>query len=474
MHPTRVGRYCFPFHCGLLRFSALKIFLKNFDFDFVTLEYSKLTKMQKALKLAFLFVVYSNLHTSAQTICNPSGNIFIVSNYDGGTLNIVVDVNIPNLKIGVVSYEAIAINISGAFSGNVSEVRYAGYNSQNNNNCSLTIPTTVITGVPGTAQTSISFAPPAPTANPNGNSSIICAYDCDTLTSQGGCNTVDQVEDYFLQVFSGGSVYAHRTQYNCYQGQVLLSNAGNCCASPQPAISIAVSSVNASCFGVCDGSATVVPSGGVPPFTYQWSNGPSTADYDSLCAGIYFVTVTDSTGLSTGQSVSIVAPNALAGTFSITADNGTCNGAITLNPAGGNGAPYTFSWDSCGNGAGSITANVDSLCAGTCCVFLTDASGCVDTFCVAVPLSVGINDINGDEAAFIYPNPSNDGLIVIKDVDISDLIVVDMKGRIVDVEILKAERDACMIHLSESGIYQCRWRSENNMRVARVIVQKQR
>ncbi|MBK7886088.1 MAG: T9SS type A sorting domain-containing protein [Bacteroidetes bacterium] len=113
-----------------------------------------------------------------------------------------------------------------------------------------------------------------------------------------------------------------------------------------------------------------------------------------------------------------------------------------MNPAGGNGAPYTFSWD--------------------------------DTFCVAVPLSVGINDINGDEAAFIYPNPSIDGVIVIKDVDISDLIVVDMKGRIVDVEILKAERDACMIQLSESGIYQCRWRSENNMRVARVIVQKQR
>ncbi|MBK9319777.1 MAG: T9SS type A sorting domain-containing protein [Bacteroidetes bacterium] len=131
-----------------------------------------------------------------------------------------------------------------------------------------------------------------------------------------------------------------------------------------------------------------------------------------------------------------------------------------MNPAGGNGAPYTYSWDSCGNGAGSITANVDSLCAGAYCVFLTDASGCIDTFCVAVPLSVGINDINGNESAFIYPNPSNDGLIVIKDVDISDLIVTDLKGSAVKFEILKAERDACMIQLSESGIYQCRWRSK--------------
>ncbi|MBK9319778.1 MAG: SprB repeat-containing protein, partial [Bacteroidetes bacterium] len=146
-------------------------------------------------------------------------------------------------------------------------------------------------------------------------SSIICANDCDTLTSQGGCNTVDQVEDYFLQAFSGGSVYAHLTQYGCYTSQVLVSNSSNCCASPRPEMSVAVSSVNASCFGVCDGSATVVPSGGVPPFTFQWSNGPSTADYDSLCAGIYFVTVTDSTGLSTGQSVSIICTQCFSGDF---------------------------------------------------------------------------------------------------------------------------------------------------------------
>jgi hypothetical protein len=59
----------------------------------------------------FATVVLSLSLTSviAQTICNPSGDWMIFSNYDGGTLNIVVDANIPNLKIGVVSYEAVSM-----------------------------------------------------------------------------------------------------------------------------------------------------------------------------------------------------------------------------------------------------------------------------------------------------------------------------------------------------------------------------
>ena len=51
---------------------------------------------------------------SGAQVCNPNGNIVIFSNYDGGYLNINVDVNIPNLKIGIVSYEAVEVTFSGA------------------------------------------------------------------------------------------------------------------------------------------------------------------------------------------------------------------------------------------------------------------------------------------------------------------------------------------------------------------------
>ncbi|TAE60917.1 MAG: hypothetical protein EAZ89_01050, partial [Bacteroidetes bacterium] len=72
----------------------------------------------------------------------------VFSNYEGGVLNINVDQNIPNLKLGICTYEAVEINVSGPFAGNVTGVIYAGFNSPGNTNCGATIPTTVLNGVP--------------------------------------------------------------------------------------------------------------------------------------------------------------------------------------------------------------------------------------------------------------------------------------------------------------------------------------
>jgi hypothetical protein len=46
----------------------------------------------------------------------------------------------------------------------------------------------------------------------------------------------------------------------------------------------------------CDGMATVNINGGVPPYTYLWSTSPAQTDdtASGLCAGTYYVTVTDS------------------------------------------------------------------------------------------------------------------------------------------------------------------------------------
>lgn len=182
-------------------------------------------------KICSLFILGAlSTVTFAQIICNPSGNLMIFSNYDGGVLNIVVDANIPNLKIGVVTYEGTTINISGAFAGNVTGVAYAGYNGSNAH-CGSTINTT-INGAPGGATTNITLYPPTTLSNPNGNGSIICAYSCSLTTNQGGCNTVDQVENYFLNYFPGSQLYAHKVQYGCWSGNQAVSVGGTCCATP--------------------------------------------------------------------------------------------------------------------------------------------------------------------------------------------------------------------------------------------------
>ncbi|MEI7801332.1 MAG: T9SS type A sorting domain-containing protein [Bacteroidota bacterium] len=245
------------------------------------------------------------------TICNANGNLVIFSNYDGGMININVDVNIPNLKIGIVSYEADSINLSGAFVNNVTGVAWAGYNGTNHH-CALPVITnTTIHGAPGGATTNIAVLPASPLNNPNGYSLIVCNYSCDINSNQGGCNTSDQVEAYFLQQFPGSSIYSNFTQYGCWTATKNISAGGNCCATVIP-FSVSSSSVNETCFGSCNGSATASPSGGQAPYSYTWNNGATTATANNLCAGTYSVIVADSGSNSSTQTITITGPAAIS------------------------------------------------------------------------------------------------------------------------------------------------------------------
>ncbi|MBL4753001.1 MAG: T9SS type A sorting domain-containing protein [Flavobacteriales bacterium] len=51
-------------------------------------------------------------------------------------------------------------------------------------------------------------------------------------------------------------------------------------------------------FGNCDGTATINPSGGTPPYTYTWSDPQfqSTATATALCPGNYIITLADAAG----------------------------------------------------------------------------------------------------------------------------------------------------------------------------------
>ena len=78
---------------------------------------------------------------------------------------------------------------------------------------------------------------------------------------------------------------------------------------PITVITASVSSfVNVTCTGLCDGSATVIASGGIPDYTFAWNTVPlqTTASATGLCAGNYSVTITDATGCSGSNTVTII------------------------------------------------------------------------------------------------------------------------------------------------------------------------
>jgi hypothetical protein len=83
-------------------------------------------------------------------------------------------------------------------------------------------------------------------------------------------------------------------------------NASKCVTVGRPLqLNATTSSKNASCSGGADGNATVVASGGTPPYSYLWSNGQTLATATGLVPGVYNMTVTDDNKCSIRVSVVI-------------------------------------------------------------------------------------------------------------------------------------------------------------------------
>lgn len=183
--------------------------------------------MPRVLLLGVALLVVGAVRSQVEA-CQPSGDRVLFTNYDGGVLNIDVDVDVPDLRIGVVAYNAVRIAVTGAYAANVAQVAYAGVNADAGDYCGNgPVTTTVVTGVsPG--DVSVSVAPASVLSNSFGHPQIICAYSCVLNEWQGGCNTADQIEAYFADVL-GGTLRSHTVQYDCWSGVYKISEQVACC-----------------------------------------------------------------------------------------------------------------------------------------------------------------------------------------------------------------------------------------------------
>lgn len=127
-----------------------------------------------------------------------------------------------------------------------------------------------------------------------------------------------------------------------------------------------------------NGTATVTPSGGTPPYNVLWSTGGTTNTITGLVGGSYTVTVTDANGCTCIQQVNITddcigcADVAVGGTTTpenCGQEDGTIN--VTTDAC----QPAIFSWT---NGIPN-TQNPTGLEAGMYSVTVTDCLGCTGT-----------------------------------------------------------------------------------------------
>ena len=146
-------------------------------------------------------------------------------------------------------------------------------------------------------------------------------------------------------------------------------------------LNIQITKTDVSCYGFNDGAVYASVSGGVPPYSYSWSNGFNTNSIENLSSGTYVLTVTDNNNCSIVDSIIINQPAKMtASVFKL--DNlcfGDSTGAINVIVEGGT-PEYTYFWNT-----GSTTSNVSNLVAGIYNVTIKDANNC------SLTLSVQIN-----------------------------------------------------------------------------------
>jgi len=139
---------------------------------------------------------------------------------------------------------------------------------------------------------------------------------------------------------------------------------------------------NTRCFGSKDGSINMSVSGGMPPYTYKWSNGSFDEDPSGLEAGTYKVVVFDVNGVSTDGQITLTQPSKLAVEFTLSSFtggyniscNGCSNGTISTVVSGGT-APFSYFWK--GHGVDGVTgANLTTLGPGDYAIIVTDVNGC--------------------------------------------------------------------------------------------------
>ena len=187
----------------------------------------------------------------------------------------------------------------------------------------------------------------------------------------------------------------------------------------------ASSQTNISCFGGSNGAASVnAASGGISPYSYNWTPGNPTGDgttfITGLIAGVWTCNVTDNIGCTATINFNITQPSALtlnALSQTNVSCNGGSNGAAQVNPASGGAGGYTYNWTP-GNPTGDGTTSVTGLTAGTWTCTVTDANSCTTTrnFTITQPTAISLTALsqtnvacNGGTNGAAQVNPASGG-----------------------------------------------------------------
>jgi gliding motility-associated-like protein len=188
-------------------------------------------------------------------------------------------------------------------------------------------------------------------------------------------------QPYAYNWSSGNSLSGLNSSLEVGFYELVLTDINGCQQSAsanigQPqSLSMLINSSPVRCYGGTDGRLTAQITGGVAPYQCIWNNGSTRLINDSLAAGTYTITTTDSNGCVVGGLGTIRQPEPLQAY--IGGNTSVCKGnSIRLQAAGSGGTgSYSFLWQD-NSMAESISLIPDSTT--TFSVNVRDSNGCAD------------------------------------------------------------------------------------------------
>jgi hypothetical protein len=218
--------------------------------------------------------------------------------------------------------------------------------------------------------------------NPIRISGTVANADCFGAATGSINLTVNGGNGTYTYVWSDGpSTAQNRTGLTAGIYGVTVTDGLSCTSQAafvvgQPSeIVLAATATAPTCNGDNTGSIDLTVSGGLPGYTYAWSDGAvTTQDRTGLAAGTYTVTVTDNNNCTAELAITIDDPALFAVNITDVRDINCLGGndgtarALTVN---GNG-PFTYLWSN-----GSTVQTPMDFVAGNYSVTVTDNNGCV-------------------------------------------------------------------------------------------------
>jgi len=217
-----------------------------------------------------------------------------------------------------------------------------------------------------------------------------------------GASTGDVLVSY-ARTFSISGLSAGQYNFQATDAGLCQMVAGTTLETPGGITSISVQGQNSTCSST-NGSITITVVGGTTPYTYTLispdgtqlniNNSQATQIFQNLGSGTYTVGISDNTGCSSIQEVTLIAQNKF--TISTSVVGTSCNqsnGSVTIFSTSGGTLPLDYSVDGIQNvfdtNLSAVTFN--NLTSGTHVVTVTDADGCTQTTNILVPSSQPLN-----------------------------------------------------------------------------------